>query len=92
LVSGSRTDLILLDINMPGLDGLATLRLIRAGPSGQVPVVAMTAEAGGDDRDTYLAAGLDGYVTKPLHLNDLRHELVTVLASRAQQGPTTSAR
>ncbi|MEI6097683.1 MAG: ATP-binding protein [Alphaproteobacteria bacterium] len=91
LENGTPINMVLLDINMPGLDGLATLRLIRAGPAGQVPVVAMTAEARGDERACYLAAGLDGYVSKPLHLNHLRHELVTVLARRSSQMQAGSA-
>lgn len=61
-------DLVFLDMNMPGLDGLDTLRLIRKLPSraARVPVVAMTADATDAHRRRYLEAGLDGYLAKPL--------------------------
>lgn len=76
-------DLVLLDMNMPGLSGLETLARIRAldGPAARLPVVAMTADAQDHDRQTYLAAGLNGYVTKPMHLDALRAELARVLAA-----------
>jgi signal transduction histidine kinase/ActR/RegA family two-component response regulator len=61
-------DIVFLDMNMPGLDGLATLKLIRKLPSraAKVAVVAMTADATEAHRVGYLAAGLDGYLAKPL--------------------------
>ena len=61
-------DAVFLDMNMPGLDGLATLARIRAldGPAAQLAVIAMTADAGGVQRAQYLAAGCDGYLAKPV--------------------------
>ena len=61
-------DLVLMDINMPGMDGPATLRAIRAGEGGQadIPIVALTAEAMSGDRERYLGLGFDGYLTKPI--------------------------
>ena len=61
-------DMVLLDMNMPGLDGLATLKLIRTLPSraARVPVIAMTADATDTHRRIYLEAGLDAYLSKPL--------------------------
>lgn len=61
-------DMVFLDMNMPGLDGLATLKLIRTLPSrtARVPVIAMTADATESHRRQYLEAGLDGYLAKPL--------------------------
>ena len=61
-------DLVLLDMNMPDMDGIATLRQIRKLPSraARVPVVAMTADATEAHRRRYLEAGLDGYLAKPL--------------------------
>jgi PAS domain S-box-containing protein len=61
-------DLVLMDIQMPIMDGIEATRLIRAsgGKRGIVPIVAMTANAMRGAREEYLAAGLDGYVSKPL--------------------------
>lgn len=61
-------DLVLLDMNMPELDGTATLKRIRALPSraAKVPVIAMTADATEAHRRKYLDAGMDGYLSKPL--------------------------
>ncbi len=61
-------DLVLLDMNMPEMDGTATLKRIRTLPTraARLPVIAMTADATDTHRRTYLAAGLDGYLPKPL--------------------------
>lgn len=68
MICAAAPDLVLLDMNMPGLDGLATLKKIRALPSlaARLPVIAMTADTTTDHRRTYLEAGLDGYLAKPL--------------------------
>ncbi len=82
LQTSSDIDLILLDINMPDMDGLATLRQIRSMPGGQasLPVIAMTADASDQDRRAYLHAGMEGYVTKPIQLDILRAEVSRVVA------------
>lgn len=74
-------DLVLLDMNMPGMDGLETFRRIRAldSPARLVPVVAMTADAMDDQRDGYLAAGLDGYIAKPVTPDRIASELLRAL-------------
>jgi CheY-like chemotaxis protein len=61
-------DLILLDIRMPRLDGLAAARHIRAGqgPSARAPIVALTADAGDEERAQAFKAGMDDFVTKPI--------------------------
>ena len=64
-------DLVLLDMNMPGLSGLETLAQIRTLPGRHLPVLAMTADASSHDRARYLAAGFDGYLAKPLTLESV---------------------
>ena len=65
--------LILMDCQMPGVDGYEATRLLREGESGRrrVPVVALTAHAGESDRARCMAAGMDDYLAKPATLDDL---------------------
>ena len=66
-------DLVLMDIMMPELDGVETTKRIRklGGDAAEVPIVALTAHAIKGDREDYLAAGMDGYVSKPIRGRDL---------------------
>src|SRR5688572_22851233 len=60
-------DLVLLDISLPGLDGVETLQRIRGNPLlVHLPVIALTAHAMSGDRERYIAEGFDDYVTKPI--------------------------
>lgn len=70
-------DAILMDIGMPGLDGLAATAAIRGGPgpSRKTRIVAVTAHAFPEDRDRFLAAGFDGVIVKPVSLQALRQAL-----------------
>jgi two-component system, cell cycle response regulator DivK len=62
-----RPDLILLDISLPGMDGVEVLQHIRADAHlHTIPVIALTAHAMAGDRERFLAAGFDGYLTKPI--------------------------
>lgn len=78
-------DLVLLDINMPAPDGLETLRRIRLLPGtiASIPTIAMTADAMEEKKRAYLAAGLDGYIAKPIGTEGLRAELIRVLTLTA---------
>jgi len=63
-------DVILMDVQMPGMDGIDTAHALRARGS-KVPVVAVTAHAMKGDRERFLAAGMDGYVSKPIRPREL---------------------
>ncbi len=75
-------DLVLMDCQMPVMDGFQATRLIRelAGPQAHVPVIAMTANALAGDRERCLAAGMDDYISKPLRPGQLRDMLQRWLA------------
>jgi CheY-like chemotaxis protein len=63
----ARPDLVLLDVSLPGMDGPEVLRRIRADAGlRDLPIIALTAHAMAGDRERYLAAGFDDYVTKPI--------------------------
>ena len=79
LARESHPDLILMDIQLPGMDGLeATALLKRDDATRAIPVVALTALAMKGDEERILAAGCDGYIAKPLDYKEL---LATVKAS-----------
>ena len=65
----SSPDVILMDLQLPGIDGHAALTLLRADSTpGSIPVVALTAFAMAQDRDRAMAAGFDGYLEKPINV------------------------
>lgn len=60
-------DLVLMDLELPGIDGVEALRRLRESPrTADIPVVAVTAQAMRQDREPALRAGFDGYVVKPI--------------------------
>ena len=65
--SGIAPDLILMDIHLPGMDGLSVVRAMKAEPrTSSVPILALTAHAMRGDKDRFLEAGCDGYISKPI--------------------------
>jgi signal transduction histidine kinase/ActR/RegA family two-component response regulator len=70
-------DLVLMDAQMPEMDGLAATQAIRAlgGPVADIPIVAVTANAMAEDRQSYLAGGMNAYVSKPINVRELSQVL-----------------
>jgi two-component system cell cycle response regulator DivK len=84
LVQRERPGLVLLDIDMPGLSGLAVVKKIREDSSfARLPVVAVTAFAMERDRERAMAAGFTAYVTKPVRAASLRQQVLQLLDTRA---------
>lgn len=72
--------LILMDIQLPGMDGLAATRLLKQDPgTAHIPVIALTAMAMKEDRDKTLRAGCDAYIIKPLRYKELYQVIDTLL-------------
>ncbi len=66
-----RPDLVLMDIQLPGINGIAALAQIREDPDiRDTPVIAVTASAMTQDRQKIMAAGFDGYQSKPINVKD----------------------
>jgi len=90
-LAGGAFDVVLMDIQMPVMDGKTALTRIRdreRGRAARTPVIALTANAFDEDRQRSLDAGMDGHLTKPVRMDDLRHALV---ASTAPPGDAASA-
>jgi len=72
LARAHRPDLILMDIQLPGMDGLAATALLKHDPAtAMIPVIALTAMAMKDDREKSRVAGCDAYIAKPLRYREL---------------------
>ncbi|MFN8091586.1 MAG: response regulator [Vicinamibacteria bacterium] len=85
LLENESFDLVLMDVQMPEMDGLAATAAIRERErekGGHLPIVALTAHAMKGDAEKCLAAGMDGYLTKPLQLRELEREIARVLDGR----------
>lgn len=80
LARSTSPHLILMDISLPGMDGLTATRTLKTDPTlARIPVIALTAHAMSGDADRILAAGCDGYIAKPLNtrtfINTVAHYL-----------------
>lgn len=85
-----RFDCVLMDVQMPVMDGLEATRRIRSSIGGnfdpKIPVVALTAYAMPSDRELFLQAGMNDYVSKPVEMDDLRRVLERVMRRRPRRG------
>jgi CheY-like chemotaxis protein len=85
-VQGGGIDLVLMDVQMPEMDGLAATAAIRAAEAGgerRLPILALTALAMVGDRERCLAAGMDGYLVKPIQGDHLLRAVTNALAGPA---------
>jgi CheY-like chemotaxis protein len=86
LVTEKGPDLILMDIQLPGMDGITAMKQLKADPGTKsIPIIAITASAMTHNRTTMLAEGFDGYQTKPIGLKDFLGEVERVLLVKSKQ-------
>ena len=85
LVRARRPDLVLMDVQLPGMDGVQALARLRADPATNgIPVVAVTAFAMKDDRARFAAAGFDGYLEKPISVRAFPGQITEMLNESAR--------
>lgn len=79
-------DLILMDVQMPGMDGLEATKMIRnlPGDAARTKIIALTASASNDDREACINAGMDGFISKPITLAQVKDLLAESVASGAE--------
>ena len=83
IVLSQPPDLILMDINLPEVDGYTLTSQLKSIPSlGRIPIVALTANVMKGDRERTLEAGCDGYIQKPIDVDTLPHQINRYLASQ----------
>src|SRR5512138_1941129 len=76
VLKGARPDLILMDINMPDMDGYSLTARIKSMPGfAKVPILALTANVMRGDKEKTLEAGCDGYIQKPIDIDQLAREI-----------------
>lgn len=78
-----KPDLILMDIQLPGMDGLTATGILKKDKvTGNIPVIALTAHAMKGDEDKILAAGCTGYISKPINTRELPETVALFLADK----------
>jgi two-component system cell cycle response regulator DivK len=86
LARAERPDLILMDIQLPGMDGFAATAMLKQDPAtAGIPVIALTAMAMKEDQEKSQAAGCDAYISKPLRYQELYAAIDALLAKRTLQ-------
>jgi len=82
IVSRETPDLILMDIQLPGMNGLDAVRKLRKNPTiAPVPIIALTAHAMTIHREQAISAGCDGYITKPIRAREFRETVSSYLTT-----------
>ena len=88
LARDEQPHLILMDIQLPGIDGLAATTLLKKDPAtAAIPVIALTAMAMREDQEKTKVAGCDAYITKPLRYQELYAAIDALLAKATPQTP-----
>jgi two-component system cell cycle response regulator DivK len=80
LVAERKPDLVLMDIQLPGMNGIEALKKLRASPeTSRIPVLAFTASVMPQDRKEIMSAGFDGFVSKPINLKEFIASIANTL-------------
>jgi len=88
MARAEQPDLILMDVQLPGMDGFAATALLKMDPSTlAIPIIALTSMAMKEDREKSRAAGCDGYIAKPLRYQELYAAVDALLSRRGLQVP-----
>jgi len=83
LARAHKPDLVLMDIQLPGMNGIEALGVLRADPStAAIPVIAVTASVMQQDRNLITQAGFDAYIGKPINLKEFLEAVRTMIESR----------
>ena len=86
MAASERPDLILMDLNLPGMDGWEATRRLKADPATRnIPIIALSAHAMTGDREKALATGCDNFDTKPIEFDRLLAKIEQVLARRSDR-------
>ena len=91
MAAAERPDLILMDLNLPEVDGWEASRRLKADPATRdIPIIALSAHAMAGDREKALATGCDDFDTKPVEFDRLLAKIEQVLATKASQSDSGS--
>jgi two-component system, cell cycle response regulator DivK len=84
LAAERKPDLILMDIQLPGMNGIDALKVLRSNPAtADIPIVAVTASVMQQDRTLITQAGFDGYIGKPINIKEFLESVNNALAKKA---------